>query len=244
MTTETVEWTVFTWNLQGSRRTDMGRVVEVIGAESPDVVAVQEVRRSQAAELADALAMSHEWVFKHHPLLPFLPDRAEGAALFTPHSLGQVSSAVVSRTTSRRSYRRRVAQWGVVSRADATGYRVLNVHLSPHDRPDDRLGEARRIAQIAQGFGDAPPIVVAGDLNNDGEPSVTAALPGVEHVTPGPTNPSSDPVQRLDHVLLPAEATAVSTSVPGGGRDWSDLSDHLPVTVRFGLDWVRGDIVG
>ena len=244
MTTETIEWTVVTWNLQGSSRTDIARVSEIIGAESPDVVVLQEIRRSQAADLAVALDMRHDWVFKHHPFLPFLRDRAEGAALLTPHSLGQAGSAVVSTTTSRRSYRRRIVQWGVVSRDDATGYRVLNVHLSPHDRPADRLGEARRITQIAQGFGDAPPLVVAGDLNNDGEPEVTTALPGVEHVAPGPTNPSGAPRQRLDHVLLPAEATAVSTSVPSGGDDWAKLSDHLPVTVRFGLEWVRGDFVG
>ncbi len=43
-----LEWTVLTWNIQGTKRTDLDRVAEVIAAEQPDVVALQEVRKPQA----------------------------------------------------------------------------------------------------------------------------------------------------------------------------------------------------
>ena len=63
----------------------------------------------------------------------------------------------------------------------------------------------------------------------------STSLPGVEHVVPSGTNPSEQPTQLLDHVLLPADATDVTVSVPGGGTDWAAISDHLPVTVRFAI---------
>ena len=50
-------------------------------------------------------------------------------------------------------------------------------------------------------------------------------------------------MKRLDHVLLPPEAESVTVSVPGGGGHWPEISDHLPVTVRFTMQWVDGDFV-
>lgn len=241
MSTVDPEWTVLTWNVQGTKPTDIARLAEVIRRDAPDVVVLQEVRLPQARELAAELGMQQVWTFKHHALAPLLPDRAEGAAILTPHTLSRAGDQVVSTARWKRTYRRRIVQWALVSRSDATAYRVINAHLSPHDRLADRLDEADRIAAIAGGLGDSPPVVVAGDLNNDGEPAVTDRLPGIEHVAAPPTSPSSSPKQRLDHVLLPVEAYRVSVSAPAGGDDWAALSDHLPVTVRFTLDWVRGD---
>ena len=74
------EWTVLTWNLQGTKRTDLDRVAAVIAAEQPDVVALQEVREPQAAALATRLDMTSVWNEKHNPWRPFFPRRAEGAA--------------------------------------------------------------------------------------------------------------------------------------------------------------------
>ena len=83
--------------------------------------------------------------------------------------------------------------------------------------------------------GDDPPAIVAGDFNDADDPTIIDALPGVEHVVPSNSNPSGQPTQLLDHVLLPADAIDVSVGVPAGGTDWAAISDHLPVTVRFTL---------
>lgn len=235
-----LEWAVLTWNLQGTKHTNVERVADVISGESPDVVVLQEVRRNQAVELAERLRMKFTWSFKHHPFSPFFPSRAEGAAILTPHALDAAAHTVISQTTSRRSYKRRIAQWALVGRPDTSAYRVYNAHLSPHDRPDQRRLEAIRIAGLVAEHGEHPPAIVAGDFNDAGEPIVIATLPGVEHVAPPATNPSQAPVDCLDHVLVPAEARDVSVSVPAGGDEWAKLSDHLPVTVRFTLDWVQG----
>lgn len=235
------EWAVQSWNIQGTKSTDLERLAEVISTDSPDVVVLQEVRRPQAQRLAAQLSMTHCWVEKHNPLRPLFPSRAEGAAILTPHEVTAAGDARVSTESSRRSYRRRIVQWATVTRNDASQYRVYNAHLSPHDLVAERLAEATRIAEIIESHGDAPPVVIAGDLNDAGEPQIIAALPGIEaHDTPA-TNPAAAPVQTLDHVLVPTEATDVSVSTPVGDKDWARLSDHLPVTVRFTLDWAVAD---
>ncbi len=223
-----------TWNLQGSKRTDLERVAAEIHDRRLDVVLLQEIRRPQATTLATHLGLVHEWAFKHHPFWPFFPGRAEGAAILTPHALSDRGEEVISDATSRWNWRRRIVMWASVRRDDAS-IRVMNAHLSPHDLRDERRVEADRIAAIAESLSEPPALVLGGDFNDHGDPEPIERLPGVEHVPSPPTNPADDPRHVLDHVLLPPDATDVELEVPAGGRQWDDVSDHLPVTVGFTL---------
>jgi endonuclease/exonuclease/phosphatase family metal-dependent hydrolase len=110
---------------------------------------------------------------------------------------------------------------------------VYNVHLSPHESASSRREEAVRLAKVVAEHGDDPPAIVAGDFNDAYDSSIIYALPGIEHLVPPDSSPAIAPSQLLDHVLLPVEAEQVSVTVPAGGADWAELSDHLPVTVRF-----------
>lgn len=231
---------MLSWNIQGNKPTDLDRLAEIISAGSPDVVVLQEVRSPQARQLAAQLSMTHCWAEKHNVLHPLFPGRAEGAAILTPHEMTSTGDAQISDSSSKRSWRRRIVQWATVVRADASGCRVYNAHLSPHDFVAERLAEATRIDEIIEHHGDAPPAVIAGDLNDAGEPQIIAALPGIEAREAIATNPSIAPSSALDHVLVPPAATDVSASAPAGGAEWARLSDHLPITVRFTLDLVTG----
>jgi len=224
-----------TWNIQGSKETDLGRVAEIVSDAATDAVVLQEVRRPQADRLADELGMASVWHEKHHPLRPFRPGRAEGAAILTPHTLLATDHARVSDASALHSYRRRIVQWGVVERPNRSSCRVVNVHLSPHDLAAERRVEAERIAELVDGFGGRHPVVVAGDFNDAGTSEIVDILPGIEVFAPPPTNPSDDPIARIDHVLVPPSASRTSVSAPSGGPAWSALSDHLPLTVRFTL---------
>jgi len=235
MSTLEPTWTVLTWNLQGSKHTDLDRVAEIVRGESPDLVLLQEVRRPQARTLARSLEMQKCWALKHNPYRPFLSGRAEGAAILTPHELTDTDHTVISEASSTRSYTRRIVLWATVTRTDQSAYRVFDAHLSPHDMTTERLVEAQRLSALAAQMGDVPPIIVAGDFNNHGEPEVVAALPGIE-IAPAPaTNPSESPNQQLDHVLVPTGSTLADMSVPEGDESWAELSDHLPLIVRFSL---------
>lgn len=246
MTTAARTWTVTTWNLRGSAKPDLTAIAATISSEAPDVVVLQEVRRHQAEELADLLGMRWTWALKHYPFTPLYRRGAEGMAILSAHDIDEVGHRQISTGTSTWFYKRRIVQWCLVSRADHSAYRIYNLHLSS-DSAADRLTQAGVITDIVAGHGDAPPTILAGDLNDVTGPSdkpdgdLLGRLPGLEHLRPSPTNPATEPTQVLDHVLLPIDATAVAVTVPAGGATWAALSDHLPVTVRFDLDWVQGD---
>lgn len=243
MATEPRNWTVLSWNVRGTAQPDLDKIATAIRVESPDVVVLQEIRRGQATQLAATLEMKFTWALKHYPFSPLLKNAAEGLAIMTPHALDAAGHAEVSTGKSKWTYHRRIAQWALVGKPDTSAYRVYNLHLAPGNQPAERRSQAVTFSEIVASHGDAPPAVVAGDFNDDKDPSVIFALPGVEHVSPPPTNPSAIPTQALDHVLLPADARDVSTTVPAGSAEWATLSDHLPITVRFTLDWVAGDFV-
>lgn len=226
-------WTVLTWNVHGSQRPDVGAIAAAIRAAAPDIVAIQEIRKRQAAAVAALLSMRYSWSLKHEPYTKLMWWRSEGMAIMTPHLLDAVGHTEVSDRQPMRSWRRRIAQWGLVGRADRTMLMIYNLHLSPHDDADSRRSEAQRVSELVASIGDDPPAVVAGDFNDADDPSIIEALPGTEHIAAPMSNPSEAPTQALDHVLLPAHATDVQVSAPDGSEHWAAISDHLPVTVRF-----------
>ena len=229
----TGEWTVLTWNVHGSELPDITKLAEAIRSETPDVVVLQEIRKKQAAALATALSFRYTWARKHFPYTRLLWWRAEGLAIMTPHALDAAGHTELSNNERSWSWQRRIAQWALVGRVDSTAFRVYNVHLSPHDDASARREEAVRLAIVVSEHGEDPPAIVAGDFNDSYDSSIIYALPGIEHLVPPNSSPADEPTQLLDHVLLPADAEQVSVSVPAGGAKWADMSDHLPVTVRF-----------
>ncbi len=241
MATEARTWTVTTWNVRGAGKPDIDKLAAAIGAESPDVVILQEIRQGQTRELATRLRMRYTWALQHYPFTPLRRDAAEGLAIMTPHALDASGHSEISDGRSPWTHRRRIAQWCLVGRPDTSAYRVYNLHLSAGDAAAERRLEAEAAAALIREHGDSPPAIVGGDFNDHGDPTIIDALPGVEHGAPPPTHPAGSPSRVIDHVLLPSESANVSTMVPGGGADWAALSDHLPVTVRFDLDWVQGD---
>jgi endonuclease/exonuclease/phosphatase family metal-dependent hydrolase len=228
-------WTVLTWNVHGSAGPDVDALAAAIRTEKPDVVVAQEIRKRQAVHLARLLAMRYSWSLKHEPYTTAMWWRSEGMAIMTPHLLDAVGHTEVSDRQPMRSWRRRIAQWGLVGRSDRSLLMIYNLHLSPHDHADSRRAEAVRVSELVARIGDDPPAVVAGDFNDAGDPSIIELLPGIEHTTAPFSSPSDAPTQSLDHVLLPVHARDVTVSAPSGGPAWAAISDHLPVTVRFTL---------
>jgi endonuclease/exonuclease/phosphatase family metal-dependent hydrolase len=240
MTTVARTWTVTTWNLHGSTGPPIASVAARLRELTSDVIALQEVQRRQAESLAQSLGMQHHWALKHYPWTPLLKSKAEGLAILTPHTLSATGSASLTPNRSDWSYKRRIVVWGLVARPDHSAYRVYDAHLIGGDAVTDRLDQARRVAALVAEHGGAP-IVVAGDFNDSDEPAVVDTLRGIEGVATALTNPSDIPRQRIDHVLVPDAATDIAVKVPAGGAEWAALSDHLPVTTTFTLDWVAGD---
>ncbi|MFT6812735.1 MAG: endonuclease/exonuclease/phosphatase family metal-dependent hydrolase [Ilumatobacter sp.] len=229
-------WTVTTWNLRGGAKPDIAAVATVIEVEAPDVVVIQEIRKTQATALASALGMQFTRALKHYPFTPLRKAAAEGMAILTPHALDAAGHSEISVKKSKWAHKRRIALWCLVGRSDAMAYRTYNVHLTPRGTATDRLIEAIDVANLVESHGEIPPAIVAGNFNDNLDANIIFALPGIEHIPPSPTSPAGVPTQTLDHVLLPAGARNISTTVPAGNAEWAAMSSHLPVTVRFGLE--------
>ncbi|HEY4608305.1 MAG TPA: endonuclease/exonuclease/phosphatase family protein [Ilumatobacteraceae bacterium] len=225
-------WRVLTWNILGSHRPNLDVLAEVIVGYSPDVIALQEIRRRQAKVLARRLEWRFVWTRKHYPLSPLVWWRAEGLAIATPHKIGEAVSVSISPEVSTWTFHHRVAMALTVTR-DGDALRLANTHLASHDA-DQRIAQAARVASIV---GDRRPAVVAGDFNSADEVEVLREFRFVDLVDPGgdDSSPSIAPRQRIDYVLVPESATVTSRLTPVGGEPWHQLSDHLPVLVEFSV---------
>lgn len=227
-------WRVMTWNILGAKSPDLGALADHVRHSKPDVVALQEVRRAQAMELAIELAWNVVWRRKHFPLTPLVWWRAEGQALLSPHILSKPTAYVLSPRLSKLTYRYRVMVAATARRGDDE-LRVFNVHLSSSN-VDERIEQARLAASfIAAESSDMR--VVCGDMNAANELEVVREFHsvGVRDTGGDSTSPSHRPLVRLDYVLVPSHASVSAIETPPGGNDWAELSDHLPVVVEFAV---------
>lgn len=224
-----------TWNILGAKSPNLVAVGQIIAERSPDVVALQEVRRSQAKALAAELGWRVRWARKHYPWTPLLWWKAEGLAILSPAELSGARRMTLTPGTSTWIYRHRILLAATVTRDGGEQLRCYNVHLSADD-PDRRIHQSTLVAALIDSDRPAVP-VVAGDLNDADAALVVRELHRVGVGDPGgdPTSPSTEPVARLDYVLIPRRATVTDRWAPHGGQDWRELSDHLPTVVEFAL---------
>jgi endonuclease/exonuclease/phosphatase family metal-dependent hydrolase len=234
--------TVVTWNIKGSAQPDLERVGQMLDSFGADVVALQEVRRAQASDLARRLGwVTAHWSFKHSPL--FSPP--EGHAVLSPHRLISAETVALSKGAPFWSYRRRIAQLCALD-VGGTTLPLANTHLASDDRPA-RAAQAQRLLTQVQSDS-----LVVGDLNASPGGAVLELFRGAglrdawAELHPdaqrgeGATNwrrsdPDDRPTNRIDYVLVPASVGLVSATVPSAtDSDLSAyrlLSDHLPVRV-------------
>ena len=241
----TTELTVVTWNVQGRSGVDAPAMAAVLRRARPDVVALQEVQRTQARAIAAALGPRWQlgWGFKHWPVV----SRPEGVAVLSPHRLLH-SRVRVLRPAVPVVSRRRIALVADVlieqaDRPEPLRLRVASVHLSPEAGAD--ASRQRELARVAA----TGPMLVLGDLN---VPDLGPLRPIVEANGwvdcwdpaggDGPTHwvagarSGRPPDHRLDYVLAAPHLTVERAELPTGDLDpLAALSDHLPVTVRLRL---------
>lgn len=231
---------VLTWNLQGREGPDLGAVAHVVEASRADVVALQEVQRGQAADLAGRLGWWHTWRFKHWPLV--VP--AEGLALLAPAPMTGVRTAHLARAPLVWSWRRRIALAGTLDTPEGP-LDVVDVHLGAGVGDPARVRQARRTAALVGSTG-----CVVGDLNTRPGSAVLEAFAaaGVRDAWPvacpddvGCTNwgrgpRDGPPGKRLDYVLVTADLEVRGAGVPAFGQPgferFGALSDHLPLLVE------------
>lgn len=130
MSAETVSrrWTIATWLVAGVDADAIARALLPLGA---DAVALQSLREADAERIATRLGVEHAWERSFHPRSRLLPGSAIGLAVLSPHSIDDSVSVVTNNHTSLWSKHRRIAQFAVVNRGDASGYTVGHAVGSP-----------------------------------------------------------------------------------------------------------------
>ena len=101
-------WRVLTWNLHGSAQPDRASVVAALRGLDPDIVALQEIRRSQARAIGRMLGWHRRWARKHYPYSPFVWWRAKGHAVMSRWPLTHVERTSLTPGVSTWIHRHRI----------------------------------------------------------------------------------------------------------------------------------------
>lgn len=209
---------------------DLERIAGIINAESPDVVALNEVdngvRRSQGVDTPAVLA-----------------ELTGMRAIFEKnidHDGGEYGNAVLTRLPVRRHENHKLPshyqgeQRGVLevelgAKGGDETLLFLATHFDYRSEDSERRASVEKVEEILAGRGDVPAIL-AGDLNATPDSAVLAALQknwknatSEEH----PSFPARKPTRQIDYVLMRPAATweVVETRI----LEAPVASDHRPL---------------
>jgi len=232
------------WNLQGSQRPNVDKVAGKIQQFQPDVIAIQEIQKHQARSLSRRLGWSYVWAFKHNGYGPLLPRRAEGMAIMSRLPLSNTGETTLTSEYGHFTYRRRIAMWADIN-LNAQAITLVNTHLASDDIGNEGSNQARTLRTLIDGWQQQRHVLIAGDFNDHQRPDIVEILNGEQNHNAwnyaqsrsrnGLTNPTKNPYQRLDHILVPRTSAIEHVEVPDTNNDWATLSDHLPVIATINL---------
>jgi endonuclease/exonuclease/phosphatase family metal-dependent hydrolase len=221
----------------------MAKIADKIRQSQPDVIAIQEIQKHQARSLSRRLGWSHVWAYKHNGYGPLLPRRAEGMAIMSRSPLTNTGKTTLSSGYGRFTYRRRIAMWAAIH-IHGQQITLFNTHLASDDIGDEGTTQAHRLRQIVDAHLQHP-TVIAGDFNDHQRPDIVEILNGDQNHDAwtytqsrsrnGLTNPTKNPYQRLDHILVPRTHAITRVEVPDSDQSWIELSDHIPVIATINL---------
>jgi endonuclease/exonuclease/phosphatase family metal-dependent hydrolase len=229
---------VMTYNIRHGRgtdgRVDLERIADVIAAEDPDVVALQEVdvlrTRSGSVDQAELLAQRLGMTPSFAPCISSGTEHY-GIATLTRIPLTATRQIRLPPTTVSRAWRSepRSALATRVAWADRT-VEILNTHLSLSGG-ERRVQTAALVRDIAAIPDD---VVVCGDFNCTprSAPYRTLCGPLLDAGARGPSWPSALPIVRLDHLMYRGDLD-VRTAAIVRTRDARRASDHLPLVASF-----------
>ena len=239
---------VVTWNVHKctgglDRRCDPARVADVLRAQDPDVVLLQEVAQRgrwyrgerQVDVLGEALGMKHRSYFVN---VAFGPRRGEyGNAILSRHPLKHTENLDVTLPGRKaRSVLHAELKLPVQEHHTRTLH-VFNAHLGLSER--ERRAQLRRLLELPRfsGIHSDTPIVVAGDFND-----VLGSL-GRRILVPagfrGPrraprTFPAWAPLRALDSLFVRGACELRSLRRPRS-KGARTASDHTPLVAELSV---------
>ena len=237
--------TMMSYNIRQGRDVegvlDLGRTAAVIGAQNPDLVALQEVGRHWSADSdfrdqATELGRMHEMAsvfganLGRDPLEQGAPRRQYGTAILSAWPVSASENILLPRASPDNEQRGLLV---LDVDMDGEPFRIHNAHLGVS--ADERRLQVEAI--LDQADKTSVPHVLLGDLN--ARPTAPELAPLFERFGDawdvagsgdGFTFPASEPKARIDYVLVSPQLRVRRVSVralPG--------SDHLPLIAEVAL---------
>lgn len=236
------------------RRLDVERVAEVIAAEMPDVVALQELdvlrRRTKTIDQAHRLAELLKMKFHFHPAMA-VEEELYGDAILTALPERRIKAAGLPLYRRVPGLEPRGALWVEVMVGD-TPVQIINTHLGLVPQEQKRQAAALLGEKWMASDQWTAPGVLLGDFNASPYSGTYRMLRAAvrDAQTPGAgwgraptaTFPSSFPFMRIDHVFLTKGLETIAVRSPYDARA-RVASDHLPLVVDLEVT-AAGDAAG
>lgn len=236
-----MEWKVMTYNIQHGldyltgARIDLGQIADVIRAEAPDVVVLNEVRGDgEAADYTDqtgTLAKLLGWNAYFGKAFDVPHGGPYGNAILSPHPFTAYTLPVPPVEEEKRN---RFYEPRCVIRAEfRTGDGVFAVFGSHFGLT---LPEKENAVAAVCGMTDmeAGPFVFMGDLNMTPDDPILAPIFERLHDSaeafecPKCSHPSDDPKIKIDYIFASDRVTVLAADIPA-----VTASDHRPHTARI-----------
>jgi endonuclease/exonuclease/phosphatase family metal-dependent hydrolase len=226
------------------RRLDVGRVADAIAAQSPDIVALQELdvgrARTGGVDQAHRLATRLGMAFHFNAALK-VEEELYGDAILTALPERLVKAGPLPSHPNLSRLEPRGVIW-VAVRIEGVEVHVINTHLGLMPRE-----QRRQAAELAgrHWLGAVPsgaPRMVVGDMNATPRSLAYRTL-GAELVEARrlarrrgrtPTFPSPFPALEIDHVFVSSQIRIDAVRAPSDAAS-RIASDHLPLVVDFSL---------
>ena len=223
-------------------RLDVGRIAAVIAAETPDIVALQEVdvgrARTGGVDQAHDLARRLGMVSRFHAALR-VEEEQYGDAILTSRPERLVKAGPLPGHPRIPRLEPRGALWVSIDIGEGREIQVINTHLGL--APYEQRLQAEALAGPQWLAAASGPTILLGDFNAAARTMayriVTRRLADAHRMRRGvrpATFPATMPVLRIDHVFVNSEVQVRNLRV-GASALARIASDHLPLVMDFDL---------
>ena len=227
------------------RRLDVGRVADVIAAQAPDIVALQELdvgrARTGGVDQAHRIAQRLGMAFHFNAALQVEEERY-GDAILTALPVRLVKAGAIPTHPRFSRLEPRGAVWVAVDVGGAE-LQVINSHLGLVPREQRLQATALAGDDWVGAVPAGAPLVLLGDMNatprNAAYRILAGRLKDARRFAPGahrvPTFPSTFPVLPIDHIFVSEAVGVVAVRTPLDPLTRL-ASDHLPLVVDLSLE--------
>ena len=239
---------ILTYNVHGcigtDRQLDVGRIVAVIAAIEPDIVALQELdvgrARSGGVDQAYEIARGLDMACHFHAALR-VEEEQYGDAILTCYPERLVKAGPLPGLYGGLPVEPRGALWIAVD-IEGVEVQIVTAHLGLVPREQRRQAVALAGSDWLGCADCRNPAILLGDFNATGASIVyrtlAARLKDARRLAPNSagtsTFPSAFPVLRIDHVFVTPDVRVTAIAAPYD-RLSRLASDHLPLVMDFEL---------